>query len=92
MLLFCVKGFLEPYRILCDVSFWNCHIIIENEERYPLKKEDIEFEYSHTSIIDFCKNLYNDISSNVDKWVSFVDYHKDNIGEKNRDFSKNLKD
>lgn len=30
---FCVKGFLEPNRLLCVVSYWNCYIICENEER-----------------------------------------------------------
>lgn len=39
MLPFCVKGFLEPNRILCTVSFWNCHIIIEDDERFPLNKK-----------------------------------------------------
>ena len=23
---FCVKGFMEPERFLCLVSYWNCHI------------------------------------------------------------------
>ena len=48
---FCVKGFLEPNRMLCVVSYWNCHIIVENDERYPLKKEQIRNEYSHTSMM-----------------------------------------
>ncbi len=47
---FCVKGFLEPNRLLCTVSFWNCHIVIEDEERYPLNKEDVVTEYSHRKI------------------------------------------
>ena len=71
---FCVKGFLEPNRMLCVVSYWNCHIIVENDERYPLKKEQIRNEYSHTSMIEFCKCLYSDISEHIDAWVSFVDY------------------
>ena len=82
MLPFCVKGFLESDRMLCTVSFWNCHIVIENDERNPLEKGDIVNEYSHTSMIDFCKYLYNDISSNVDEWASFVDYHDEDIGYK----------
>ena len=41
MLPFCVKGFLEPGRMLCTVSFWNCHIVIEDDEREPLKKESV---------------------------------------------------
>ena len=82
MLPFCVKGFLEPDRMLCTVSFWNCHIVIENDERNPLEKGDIVNEYSHTSMIDFCKYLYNDIISNVDEWASFVDYHDEDIGYK----------
>lgn len=71
---FCVKGFLEPDRMLCLVSYWNCHILVEDEDNRLLKKEQIRNEYSHTSMIDFCRYLYHDISAHVDAWVSFVDY------------------
>lgn len=71
---FCVKGFLEPNRMLCMVSYWNCHIIVEDDERRPLRQEQIRREYSHTSMIEFCKCLYSDISEHIDAWVSFVDY------------------
>lgn len=71
---FCVKGFLEPNRFLCIVSYWNCHIIIEDDERYPLKKDDIHNEYSHTSMIEFCKYLHYDISSQMQEWVLFADH------------------
>lgn len=69
---FCVKGFMEPNRFLCVVSYWNCHIICEDEERSPLKKEDIVNEYSHTSMLQFCEYLYNDIMSNLDEWIFFA--------------------
>ena len=71
---FCVKGFLESNRMLCMVSYWNCHIIVEDDERRPLRQEQIRREYSHTSMIEFCKCLYSDISEHIDAWVSFVDY------------------
>ena len=74
MLPFCVKGFLEPGRFLCTVSFWNCHIVIENDERYPLTDKDVQNEYAHTSMLDFCKYLYDDISSNVNEWATFFGY------------------
>ena len=60
--------------MLCVVSYWNCHIIVENDERYPLKKEQIRNEYSHTSMIEFCKYLYNDVYDHREGWISFVDY------------------
>lgn len=84
MLPFCVKGFLEPGRMLCTVSFWNCHIVIEDDEREPLKKESVINEYSHTSMIHFCKYLYSDIISNVGEWASFVDYRRADMEEKRR--------
>lgn len=79
---FCVKGFLEPGRMLCTVSYWNCYIVLEEEGRYPLDEEDIHNEYSHTSMIDFCKYLYADVSRDVDEWASFVDYFDEDEGEK----------
>lgn len=74
MLPFCVKGFLEPGRMICVVSYWNCHIIIEDDERDPLEKKDIVNEYSHTSMIEFCRCLHSDISLDINKWASFSAY------------------
>lgn len=74
MLPFCVKGFMEPTRFLCTVSYWNCHIICEDEMRYPLDKKDVINEISHTSMLQFCQYLYDDIIQNIDEWVSFLDY------------------
>ena len=90
MLPFCVKGFLEPDRLLCTVSFWNCHIVIEDDERDPLKKGSIINEYSHTSMIHFCKYLYSDIICHIDEWASFVDYRKADIEEKRRQLLQKL--
>ena len=50
MLPFCVKGFLEPNRFLCVVSYWNCHIIVENDSDDTFTDEDIQSEYSHTNM------------------------------------------
>ena len=74
---FCVKGFLEPGRFLCTVSYWNCHIVIEDDEREPLKKDRTIHECSHTSMLEFCKQLYADISSYPDDWATFMDWGQD---------------
>lgn len=84
MLPFCVKGFMEPGRFLCVVSYWNCHIICENDERNLLDNDDIDTEYSHTSMLEFCKYLYNDIKADMDEWVTFVDYRDDDWDEKRK--------
>ena len=66
---FCVKGFMEPDRFICVVSFWNCHIICEDEERDPLDPQSTIHEISHTSMLQFCQQLYDDISENLDDWA-----------------------
>lgn len=71
---FCVKGFLEPNRFLCTVSYWNCYIICENDERDSLRTEDVINELSHTSMLQFCQYLYDDIKQNVNEWISFNDH------------------
>jgi hypothetical protein len=71
---FCVKGFMEPGRFICVVSFWNCHIICEDEDRDPLDPQNTTHEISHTSMLQFCQQLYDDISENLDKWVYWYDY------------------
>ena len=82
MLPFCVKGFLEPKRFLCTVSYWNCHIICEDDERYPLNKKDVINELSHTNMLQFCQALYDDISQNLDEWAAFVDYDNEDMVKK----------
>ena len=71
---FCVKGFMEPGRFICVVSFWNCHIICEDEDRDPLTPQNTLHEISHTSMLQFCQQLYDDISENLDSWTWWYDY------------------
>ena len=66
---FCVKGFMEPDRFICVVSFWNCHIICEDEDRDPLDPQNTTHEISHISMLQFCQQLYDDISENLDDWA-----------------------
>ena len=66
---FCVKGFMEPERFICVVSFWNCHIICEDEDKEPLDPQNTIHEISHTSMLQFCQQLYDDISENLDDWA-----------------------
>lgn len=84
MLPFCVKGFLEPNRFLCVVSYWNCHIIVENDSDDTFTDEDIHSEFSHTNMLEFCRLLHHDISNNMDDWVDFVDHRgkKDSCSER----------
>ena len=71
---FCVKGFMEPGRFICVVSFWNCHIICEDENRDPLTPQNTLHEISHTSMLQFCQQLYDDISENLDRWTWWYNY------------------
>lgn len=65
---FAVHGVCEPGRLLCLVSYWNCHTIFEDEYRKELTKEEAEWDIVHLSMLDFCKNLYKDIRDNLDDW------------------------
>ena len=60
---------MEPGRFICVVSFWNCHIICEDEDKDPLIPENTTHEISHTSMLQFCQQLYDDISGNLDDWA-----------------------
>lgn len=84
---FCVHGNLEPGRMLCIVSYWNCYIVVEDEDdinRRGRGKEQMIQEYSNTSMLDFCQQLYTDISGNIEEWGSFVDYHHEDWTEKQK--------
>ncbi len=64
------------------VSYWSCYITVESETEKPYTEERMVQEYSHTSMIDFCRSLYADISGSMDEWVSFVDYLEEDLEEK----------
>ena len=90
---FCVKGFLEPRRFLCLVSYWNCHILVEEDGREPLGETDITSECSHTSMLTFCRLLHRDISSHIDEWADFECRADEDDGclEKKKLLTKKLK-
>ena len=79
---FCVKGFLEPMRMICMVSYWNCHVLVEDDDRDPLNPKEVLHELSHTSMLEFCRQLRDDIQANLEQWVRFVDYHEEDLEEK----------
>ncbi|MCH1939452.1 hypothetical protein [Holdemania massiliensis] len=87
---FCVKGFLEPNRFLCTVSYWNCHLVCEDDERYPLNQEEVIHEFSHTSMLQFCQYLYEDVSQNINEWASFVDYKDLDIEKRKAELDQKL--
>ena len=82
LLPFCVKGFLEPNRFLCIVSYWNCHIVCEYDEREPFDEQYVINEMSHTSMIQFCQYLYDDVKKYIDEWSEFVSYGDFDIKKK----------
>lgn len=90
MLPFCVKGFMEPNRFLCVVSYWNCHIVQEDDERLPLGKDDVVNECSHTSMLRFCQCLSHDIRENIDDWAAFTDYEDLDVQKRKEDLTRKL--
>ena len=72
LLPFAVHGVCEPGRMICTVSYWNCHIIFEDEDRTEMSKEDAQWHIAHISMLDFCKNLYVDISRDIDAWAQWL--------------------
>lgn len=78
---FVVHGFCEPGRVLCLVSYWNCHIIFEDDDRAELLPSDTQWEYAHISMLEFCKLLHADISVNLDEWSEWVNIFSDSEKE-----------
>ena len=84
LLPFCVKGLLEPGRFLCLVSYWNCYVICEDEDEGPQDEDSISSEHSNTSMLEFCKMLYEDVKNNLGEWAAFADYLGDDFEEKKK--------
>ena len=82
---FTVHGYLEPGRMLCTVSYWNCYLIFEDDGKSPLSTDELSQEIIPISMLDFCKQLYDDILENIGQWrdwsVSYAEKNK-NLQEK----------
>ena len=81
---FAVHGFCEPGRVLCLVSYWNCHIIFEDDDRKELISSETQWEFAHVNMLNFCKVLYADISQNLDAWSEWVNI----FAETEREYNK----
>ena len=68
---FTVSGFLEPWRVICVVSFWNVHLFVESDEYDVLDPVQSNYDIVHMSMIDFCEHLYNDINANLKEWINW---------------------
>jgi hypothetical protein len=69
---FSVHGCCEPGRMICTVSYWNCHILFEDNGRDVLSKEDTRWEIAHISMLQFCRALHKDISENIEQWCVWL--------------------
>ncbi len=85
MVPFTVHGICEPGRMLCTVSYWNCHIIFEYEDDRELDSNNSGWSTSHVSMIDFCKMLCKDIGENVDEWADWDEYGEDIDEDKHKE-------
>ncbi|MBE5787932.1 MAG: hypothetical protein E7324_10425 [Clostridiales bacterium] len=88
---FCVKGNMEPGRFLCTVSFWDCHVLCEEEHSSSLKKKDAEQETAPVSMLQFCQELYHDINRDLDAWAAFQhDAQPENIAYRKKSLAQKL--
>ena len=68
---FCVFGNLEPGRLLCTVSYWHCHLVIESQDREPEALADITHLHSNTDMLTFCTYLRDCIQAHVEQWFKW---------------------
>ena len=83
---FCVKGNIAPDRFLCTVSYWNCHIICEYDEK--VKLEFIRANNINESIQEYA-DFYEVYFNSLDEFANFFNINR---GSANRnlfvDFSE----
>ena len=68
---FCVKGYLEPGRMICTVSYHNSYVVCEDEEYSVRYGETPDFKCSSTGMLEFCQQLADDIQRDLDAWACF---------------------
>ncbi len=69
---FAVHGYCEPCRMICTVCYWDCYIVLEGDENFEPHSYK-QFYGVSLRMIDFCKQLYSDISENLESWVHWDD-------------------
>lgn len=71
---FAVHGTLEPGRMVCAVSYWNCHIIVESDGIVDRTRDDAEYETYNMSMLEFCRALHRDVTEDLEDWVRWIHY------------------
>lgn len=92
LLPFCVKGVMEPNRMICIVSYHRCHILIENEDNVHETWRDIPNYVSHTDMLTFCIRLHEDIRRNMEEWGRWLsgDMEKSDLLSRKEEINKKL--
>lgn len=80
---FCVKGNLEPWNFLCVVSYYNCHVICEDNSNRKYESKDLYRDLSHTSMIDFCQELHDDVKNSLEAWVDWLSHGNQDPEQRN---------
>ncbi|MFQ8582552.1 MAG: hypothetical protein ACLSA6_08445 [Holdemania massiliensis] len=55
-----------------------------------MNQEELIHELSHTSMLQFCQCLYEDVSQNINEWASFVDYEDLDIDKRKAELDQKL--
>ena len=63
---FSVHGYCEPGRMVCTVSYWSCYVIFEDDGPAPACQD---VRHLHVNMLDFCRQLHQDIARYLDDWV-----------------------
>lgn len=87
---FVVRGFLEPLRVMCVVSFWNVHLFVESDEDDVLDTNESNYEIIHMNMIEFCKHLYNDINDNLQEWINWFCDDEYDLEKREKELIKRL--
>lgn len=69
---FVVSGFCEPGEMVCTVCEWCIYVIYQDEEVRPRCKH---IHQVYMSKVELCKNLYFDISANLEDWVDWREFY-----------------
>ncbi len=70
MLPFAVHGVCEPGWMVCTVSYYNCYVVFEGENRHDTFRNMYDV---HMNMLEFCKELHADISGSLEAWVHWDD-------------------
>lgn len=77
----------QPFdNLKITVGYFSTHIVKDEVNNYSI----YNYEFVRINMLEFCTNLYDDISQNIDAWANCQSIEIENLEEKREELERHL--